>query len=57
MTENDYCTCKIRKAVSSGYEDDFGYWDTCMTCGKRIQDGYHYYDHYDGEDHDLLDEH
>ena len=48
-----YCQCKIRSAVTSDVEsDDFGYWDICCDCGKRIEFGYHEYNHYDGEDHD-----
>lgn len=54
MERNVYCTCKELKAITSGFEDDFGYWDVCCECGKKIEDGYHYYDHYDGEDHDEL---
>lgn len=56
IKENDYCTCK---AHSSIYADtslsDFGYWDMCSDCNKRIKDGFHYYDHYDGEDHDDIE--
>ena len=32
--------------------DEWGYWDVCCTCGKPLEDGFHYYNHYDGEDHD-----
>lgn len=56
MNENmDFCTCKEVGAVTTGFEDDFGYWYVCCQCGKRIDDGYHYYNHYDGEDHDEID--
>lgn len=54
MERNGYCTCKELKAVTTEYEDDFGYWDVWCGCGKKIEDGHHYYDHYDGEDHDEL---
>lgn len=40
---DDYCTCKDRTCVTSELTD-FGYWDVCVTCGKRIIGGYHYYD-------------
>lgn len=51
---NKYCNCKSRSAVTSGYDDGFGYWDICVYCGKKIEDGYHYYNHYDGEDHEMF---
>lgn len=47
-----YCNCKNSSPITTGFEDDFGYWDVCCDCGKRIEDGHHYYNHYDGEDHD-----
>ena len=49
--DSEYCNCKKVTVVESGYEDDFGYWDTCVICGKRIQGGHHFYNHFDGEDH------
>ena len=49
---NEFCECEVMSSVTIGYEDDFGYWDVCCKCGKKIEDGHHYYDHYDGEDHD-----
>lgn len=53
--ENDFCTCKKwPEAFTTGFDDDFGYWDVCCRCGKKIEDGYHYYNHYDGEDHDEI---
>ena len=51
---NDYCKCKHIKSITTE-EGDFGYWDVCCQCGKRIEDGFHYYNHYDGEDHDDID--
>lgn len=54
LKEEDYCKCKFRSAVTS-FIDDFGYWDICCNCGKPIEDGFHYYNHYDGEDHDDID--
>ncbi len=49
---NEYCECESLESVTTGYENDFGYWDVCAKCGKKIEDGFHYYNHYDGEDHD-----
>ena len=52
-----YCTCGIPKGVTSDTEsDEWGYWDICVNCGKRIEDGFHYYNHYDGEDHEDMDD-
>jgi len=48
----EYCTCSRSAVISSGFEDDFGYWDVCVDCGKKIDDGHHYYNHYDGKDHE-----
>ena len=54
--ENDYCTCNGCSSVSADTtSSDFGYWDICNNCNKRIEDGFHYYNHYDGEDHDDID--
>jgi hypothetical protein len=54
--ENEkYCECKGRPCITSGHEDDWGYWDVCVKCGRRIENGYHYYNHYDGEDHEDID--
>lgn len=54
--DNEYCECGV---VASMYADtessDFGYWDLCSKCNKKIRDSFHYYDHYDGEDHDDID--
>lgn len=52
MSELKYCECKEKYPVTSGYEDDFGYWLTCSHCGLRLKDNYYYYNHYDGEDHE-----
>lgn len=52
---NEYCTCSNPSSITTGFEDSCGYWDVCHDCGKRIEDGYHYYNHYDGEDHDDID--
>lgn len=51
----EFCTCKELHSITTGFEDDFGYWDVCCDCGRKIEDGYHYYNHYDGEDHDDID--
>ena len=52
--QTEYCTCQRCRSVTAGYEDDFGYWDVCFSCGKKLEAGHHYYNHYDGEDHDDL---
>ena len=54
LTKEDYCLCTKRTSVTS-YEEDFGYWVICCDCHKPIEDGFHYYNHYDGEDHDDID--
>ena len=51
--QNDYCTCtNFNEGITTGYEDEWGYWDVCYRCGKKIEDGHHYYSHWDNEDHD-----
>ena len=40
--EYEYCKCGSN-TLTSGFEEDFGFWDVCAKCGKRIEDGYHYY--------------
>lgn len=52
---NDFCKCKEITGTHVGYEDDWGYWDICDKCNKKIEDGYHYCNHFDGEDHDDID--
>ena len=51
---NDYCQCKNMKSITTE-ACEHGYWDICCQCGKRIEGGFHYYNHYDGEDHDDID--
>ncbi|WP_308698350.1 hypothetical protein [uncultured Thomasclavelia sp.] len=53
--DNDFCKCKNVSSITIGLEDDLGYWDVCCECGKRLEDGRHYYNHYDDEDHDDID--
>ena len=48
----DFCKCGIPVSVTTGFVDDFGYWDVCTTCGKRLENGHHFYNHYDGTDHE-----
>lgn len=45
--DNDFCKCKIIPSITTGFEDDFGYWNVCCGCGKRFEDGHHYCNHYD----------
>ena len=33
-------------------QNDWGCWDVCNVCGQRIEDSFHYFNHYDGEDHE-----
>ena len=47
----DFCTCNSNSEITTGYEDDWGFWDVCCDCGKKIEDGYHNY--FDNEDHDV----
>jgi len=49
-----YCQCKNCTSITS-VDDEWGYWDVCCTCGKPLEDGFHYYNHYNGEDHDDID--
>lgn len=57
MNTEEYCTCGCPKGVTSDTESaEWGYWDICCNCGKRIKDGFHYYNHYDGEDHCDIDD-
>lgn len=49
-----YCQCSIPSAMTSE-NSEWGYWDVCCDCGKPFEDGFHYYNHYDGEDHDEID--
>lgn len=51
---NGYCKCKHIKLIPME-EGDFCYWDVCYQCGKHIKNGFHYYNHCDGEDHDDID--
>ena len=52
----EYCKCTNREGTYSNTQIDiFGYWDMCTACDKKIEDGFHYYNHYDGEDHDDID--
>lgn len=49
-----YCKCHNPSYVTSQIEN-LRYWDVCCDCGKPIEDGFHYYNHCDGEDHDDID--
>lgn len=52
--EIEYCQCTHRSAITA-VDGEWGYWDVCCDCGKPLEDGFHYYNHYDGEDHDDID--
>lgn len=51
----EYCQCKNCTSITSVDDGEWGYWDVCCACGRPLEDGYHYYNHYDGEDHDYID--
>lgn len=53
--EYKYCNCGAASITTVDDGDGFGYWDVCCNCGKRLEDGHHYYNHYDGEDHEDID--
>ncbi len=54
--DSKYCTCNGCYSVYADTEsNDFGYWLVCTNCNKKIEDEFHYYNHYDGEDHDDID--
>lgn len=52
--EREYCRCSHSSAITTVL-DEWGCWDVCCDCGKPLEDGFHYYNHYDGEDHDDID--
>mgnify|MGYP002562591201 FL=1 len=54
IEKTGYCKCKQRQSITIETKE-FGYWYICTACGKPLEDGFHYYNHYDGEDHDDLD--
>ena len=41
---SEYCSCVGNVIYIVGFEDEWGYWDVCSECGKRIEGGYHSYD-------------
>lgn len=50
--KSEFCSCKNVTSIYTDTESsDFGYWEVCSDCNKKIEDGFHYYNHYDGEDH------
>ena len=54
IDEVSYCKCPHQSSVTSESEE-YGYWDVCCDCGKPLEDGFHYYNNYDGEDHDDIE--
>ena len=50
---NQYCQCTEDTNITTLFEDEFGYWKVCEKCGKKLEDGHFYYNHYEGEDHDV----
>ena len=57
-SEDKYCKCKLCICVTVRDEDmeEFGYWESCTTCGKRLEDGFHGYSEDDDFDDDYDDE-
>ena len=53
--KEEFCSCGMPEGITTGFEDDWGYWDVCVSCGKKLEDRHHYYNHYDGENHDDID--
>ena len=51
LRKEDYCQCTTRKSITL-YTVEEGYWDICCQCKRPIECGFHYYNHYDGEDHE-----
>ena len=51
IKKDGYCRCEQPQAVTTESEE-FGYWDVCCTCRRPLEDGYHAFNHYDGEYHD-----
>lgn len=50
--KSEFCSCENVTSIYTDTESsDFGYWEVCSDCNKKIEDGFHYYNHYDGEDH------
>lgn len=47
----EYCTCDNCSSVSIESDDEWGFWEVCNKCRKRVEDSYQAYNHYDGEDH------
>lgn len=52
--EGIFCECKALSSITA-HTGEWGYYDVCCECGKPLEDGFHYYNHYDGEDHDDID--
>lgn len=52
MSKEEYCICSYPRGTTSNTKsDDWGYRDICCNCGRRLENGFHYYIYYDGEDH------
>lgn len=35
MNNDDFCTCSRSEGITSGYEDDWGFWDIFVSCGRK----------------------
>jgi len=53
METDELCNCNGAYPIYSDTESsEFGYYYRCSHCDKKIDGEIHYYNHYDGEDHD-----
>lgn len=48
--KKEYCSCKECFPTFND-ECEWGFWEVCINCGKKIEGTYKEYNHYDGEDH------
>lgn len=46
----DYCSCKECFPTFTD-NDEWGEWEVCTKCGKKIEGTYKEYNHYDGDDY------
>ena len=48
--KREFCKCEKLTGIYTELEE-FGCRDYCITCNLPLEDGFHYYNHFDGEDH------
>lgn len=54
--ELEYCKCEHSSSLYTNILE-WGEQDICSDCNKPVEDGFRYFNHYDGEDHVFFDEH